>query len=395
MVRARAMHLFRTGKSYYLNAERRLIESIDRSSNKLPAWQAGIWCWLLSSFLSGPRFNTWDWATIHGLRSGDYLRLCQNPLARDLTEPILAYRLTLPTIVWVLNLPALAALALPMIINVAFLGFSFHLVRRRAGGVTATLATVMISLSWGFLPSNWMPGEFTDTVSHLCSVLLLLSTNPAGVVLWVLLGLFNDERTILALPFIFLWHFPPAFTPGWLRGSARWLTAATTAVGIYLLLRHALAAGWIGPGINTPAIYQEFGATITHLQPRIGSWETWALDVVWSFRWSWLIIAAYVGLLAARFRWLSLFTFTGALIAGTLLSGLVLDIGRSIGFMLPAWFLAVAGLQAEDESRARVFLWRVVLALIVTPVIYYVDSAHPLWESPLPFVIWPGLRHFL
>jgi hypothetical protein len=366
----------------------RVLERLERWSSGWNGLQAGLVCWALSTLVASPAFFGWSWEgiTVHS-RARDFLRLCQDPWARDLVEPIMAYRLTVPVFAWVLHLPPLVALAVPYVATIGFLAVSFTALRRRTRPVVAFLATVILSLSFALFWSNWHPG-FTDTVTHLLAACLLLAAGPAWTFAGIFLGVLNDERLVLALPFILCWHYPPAWSGAWVRAAGAWLAAAALSLVCYAFLRHALSTGLLGPGIARPAVYAEIGAHAGAFRPHLGSWAVWALNVFLSFRWAWLVVALYLAALTGKGGQAGPVCFLGAALAlGTLASLVVADVARSVGFMAPAWILATAGLESLRPARLPALLLGVVVALLLTPAFFTFEHFHVQWFRPLPLVI--------
>ncbi|MGA3006558.1 MAG: hypothetical protein ABSE59_01585 [Opitutaceae bacterium] len=361
---------------------------MDEATRNASAWQVALFAWALSTFLASPAFFGWSWEGIAvKSRAADYLSLCKNPLARDLHEPILAYRLTLPVLAWMLHLPPLVALVLPYFAHVGFLAVCFTALRRRVDPLPAALATVIVALSFALFWSNWKPG-FTDTTSHLLAASMLLTPAAGWAFFATFLGLFNDERMVLALPFILCWHFPPAAKIVWIRKTARWSLGIGLALGAYFMVRHALGVGWIGPGIAIPATYKSMGTDVAAFRPHLGSWAVWALNVFLSFRWAWALVIAFAWLLQRRGAWTMLAVFGGFLVFGVLASMSVADVSRSIGYMTPAWLLATVWLAKENQPKLQSCLLWITIALILTPVFYTVEHFQVQWFRPLPLVLW-------
>jgi hypothetical protein len=160
------------------------------------------------------------------------------------------------------------------------------------------------------------------------------------------------------------------------------------ALGVYLVVRHGLSVGWIGPGIRPPEIYKTMQTQVAAFQPCLGSWRVWALNVFLSFRWAWGLILAFAWLLRRRGEWAMLAIFTGFLGFGILGSMSVADVSRSIGYMAPAWLLATAWLAKENEPKLRSGLLWIVIALVCTPVFYTFENFNVHWFRPLPLVLW-------
>ena len=299
----------------------------------------------------------------------------------------MAYRITVPLVAWILHLPPLAALVLPYFAHVGFLSVCFVALRRRATPGTAFLTTAIISLSFALFWSNWRPG-FTDTVTHLLSVSLLLTTSPALVYAAILGGLLNDERMVLALPFVVCWNYPPSATVSWLKSASTWLSTAILSAGTYAFVRHGLTVGWIGAGIAQPEVYQKMGVNLREFRPHLGSWSVWALNVFLSFRWAWVLLLAYPCQLLRESRRTRAAFLVVFVALGALASAAVADVSRSVGFMAPALLLAVAGLKGLGTERLQSLLLWVLVALILTPVFFTFEDYHVQWFRPLPLVLW-------
>src|SRR5215831_5859543 len=71
----------------------------------------GAIIWLFGIFVKFPQGLL---TTSHFPRLDDYLELCANPFARDVS-PILAYRISVPVLAWVLQLPPIICISLPIL----------------------------------------------------------------------------------------------------------------------------------------------------------------------------------------------------------------------------------------------------------------------------------------
>jgi len=131
----------------------------------------------------------------------DLAKMAEHPLRRDLYEPILCFRLTVPLLAHVVGARSVAALyAIQLAFNAAFLGSLFAVLCQRTTKSLAFLATLLFALSQaGQTGNTWFGVQ--DSVAFLCVCILMLSTS-----LWTGLaavaGLFADERIVLAYPFI-------------------------------------------------------------------------------------------------------------------------------------------------------------------------------------------------
>src|SRR5262249_34898000 len=194
--------------------------------------------WLFGIFVKFPQGML---ASNHFPRLADYLKLCANPLARDVS-PILAYRITVPTIAWGLQLSPIVCTLLPFLFLIGAYGILLFVVSKRTGDKTFSL-TVIAGLSLTFFAhwtNRWL--GYPDAFSHLCSALGLLSSNPLFLVLVCILGTLNDERWVLSVPFLLYWHGSDQAK----GGIINWIgvTRAGSGIGIgilfVLLIRHSL-----------------------------------------------------------------------------------------------------------------------------------------------------------
>lgn len=369
--------------------EQRALRVLGTWAERQSAVKVGVFVWLLSTLVAAPALFGWSWETIAlNSRAADYLRLCADPLTRDLNEPILAYRIAVPLLAWALQLPPIAALVLPYLAHVGFLGFVFVALRRRSTATLALLGTTIVGLSFALFWSNWRPG-FTDTFTHLAVGAMLVSSSARVAGLATLLGFLNDERMVLALPFVFLWHLPSFLAAENRRTTTtRWVLAVFAAAVVYAGLRYSLQVGWIGTGVPRPVVYQDISAHIGGFRPHLGSWTVWGLNVFLSFRWAWVLVFAWLILGWREGSRVSVSLAIGALAGGVLASAVVADVARSVGFLFPLLLVAIAGLASRDPQSTGVWLLRIVTALLATPVFFTFEHFQIHWFRPLPLVLW-------
>src|SRR5262249_33555213 len=145
---------------------------------EFPRWQtfllalfAGVGTWLFGVFVKFPQglLTANDFP-----RLDDYLKLCANPLTRDIA-PILAYRLSEPIIAWAFHLPPVICTYLPIL----FLIFSYaiifyvvleHTVDKRFSLLVAGGLSLTFFAHW---TNRWL--GFPDSLSHLASASALIS----------------------------------------------------------------------------------------------------------------------------------------------------------------------------------------------------------------------------
>jgi hypothetical protein len=348
---------------------------------------AGMGAWMLTTFLYSPPF----WVPLAGggpspSRIDDFNALCANPLARDLNEPILAYRVLTPALAWLLGLRGFSGVILQYLAIPATLGLVFHAMTRRGGRATALLATIGVACSYTILWTNTKPG-FPDSITHLAVAALLVSNHRGLLILLTACGTLNDERFVLAIPFLLLWHA----TSGSLRGLVKEGAVPTAAIALGLLIaagvRFALESGRIGPGIEVPELYAELGS-LERRGPHDG-WTSYLVNVVMSYRWLWIV---FVLALLGPARWnAARYGYVVSLVLVVIASAGVADVSRSIGFAFPAFLIAVCDLPRMG-TRPNRWLRPLVFLCLATPC-FHVNQAiggkglNVQLERPLPFSI--------
>lgn len=317
-------------------------------------------------------------------RAADVVRMTANPLTRELNEPIMAYRVVLPTLGWLLGLPGRSVLILPYIALVSALGLVYYLFARRGAGDVGIVLSLGLGCTQFAIWTNSLPG-FADPLTLLATCVCLLTPNGAIAATLCVLGTLNDERFVFAIPFILLWHLT---VEGCSRAKTIQLAACyLLGIGVVLCVRHALTIGWVGPGIEQPEEYGKIQDRALNFLTFLISHPFWlGVNYFMSFRFFWLLFP--VGYLAGRSmgvktseRALYLSSLVGVLVA----SALVWDVSRSVRFAFPALLLAVWWLCRTDPGRALRWLVVALVLCLLTPAFYVgADGLQPY--LPLPFV---------
>lgn len=358
--------------------------------------KSGSMIWMLAVFMASPPFSTWNRANIESSRAADFLRLCHNPLTRDLTEGMLAYRVATPALAWLLHLPPVLSLALPYLLSLCALVVIHRTVSLRGNGRLASLATIGVACSSTFLYTYGCLG-YADALTHLCSAVALIGSAPLAA-LAVLIGCLNDERALLALPFIALWRCPADALPGWKSPRARtaWLRASAPLIagfGAALVVRHALTAGWIGPGIPKPSLYREIANTVGELKPWLESWGVWFVNWLKGPGWLWLLLLP--PLVSSRWRPAPLpaFLLGAAFVLVCLSTFIVADVARSIGFAFPAALLCCVWMHEREPATAEKLALLVACLQVATPAVWIYQKWQWLQFRPFPWECWLFLHN--
>ena len=348
------------------------------------SWALGtaLLTWLLTVLAAAPSLHDFEPERLRQMRSGDYLAMCANPLARTLREPILAHRILPPTIAWALGGSVPVSLALPYVATIGMLALVALASARRSGRTVGAMAALLVGSSSAVTWPNCMLG-YPDSLAHFLAASLLFFRRPWQVGLICLGGLLCDERFALALPLVGIWHAGgPAFGQffRWFRESA---AALALAVAGWLLVRHALEAGWVGPGLEKPKLYGEIYQGVWDFRPWLTGWGVWWLNVLAAYRWCWLLLLA-----GFAFRWRAGYRWETAaacsfLAAGTLSTIVVFDVARSVGFTFLVIPLALCWLAQAVSSRLLPWGRSLVWLCYLTPS-FLVLTGYFIWCRPLP-----------
>jgi len=351
----------------------------------------GLVALLLAVFVSFP--GTILYHPLFGSRIADTLKLSHNLFARDLQEDILAYRIVVPFLSkWTgTNWPWLLVVVYQWLALVLALAISFLAVSRKLGTNGIRFAwplTLGLGLSFFTLWSYYGSGYF-DAITQLTLALALLISRPWALAPLALVGTLNDERFLIAAPFIVLWHARGATLRDLIRSTWPRVAALLVAVGAVGLIRHGLTHGWWGAPISLPKVYRLIWQdVILGLKPfgthsRATGWLVFLVNVFMSFRWLWLVVIAFLFTPLPGVSRTFKILFATALAASLLATATVMDVARSVGFLFPAILLAAVHWIPANPIRAAKQLWWLLLFLIVTPV-FCINGNLPAFWLPLP-----------
>jgi hypothetical protein len=251
--------------------------------------------------------------------------------------------------------------------------------------------TLALALSFFTFWSYYGSGSF-DAVTQLMLALSLLISGPWPLVLFTLVGTLNDERFLIAAPFIVLWHAQGAGLRELVRSSKPQIAGLLFGLAAVLFVRHGLSNGRWGAPILLPKVYQQIWQdVILGLKPfgthsRTTGWLVFLVNVFMAFRWLWWVVIVFLLTPLPNVSRTFKFLFAGALVAGVLSTAAVMDVARSVGFLFPAILLAAVHWIPANPIRAARQLWWILLFLIVTPV-FCINGNLPAFWLPLPLEV--------
>jgi hypothetical protein len=327
--------------------------------------------------------------------------------SRDLTHPLThvppdswmakkVFRLSVPVLVRLFHLNALAVMLAQFALGFALLLAAYHLALRiLKDAVAATfIAAGMAFLYFGRACFTELYYATFDGWGYCFLILALFFRNRGAVFLCASLAAWTDERACLSLPIVMLFHqmrgrdgpprcgakeLLPMTSPRSLDGSA--LAALAALIGYaalreFMTLRyHMQTPLWaVGPSVlkyNRP--YLPFGM-VTFLEGY------------------WLIVFAALGRMLKRGDLFLALAVLGQAAVSTLVAGCVYDITRSGSFLFPIVFVLLAYLKPGwEENRLRRLAFAAMALTFLFPA-YYVVSVWDLFHIDGRPILIEGLR---
>lgn len=368
-----------------MNYFRQKAEALDS------AWEKGGWAARVAIFLVvGATIWTtglsWKYpqgflSLVHFPRLEDFLKLCADPLARDLAEPIVAFRITIPLLSFSLGLGPGASVVLGWLALALGYAVCWVALRRRTGSGYALLVVFGLSQSFFAHASNRWLG-IPDSATLLALAVCLLTTNPFGVAVATVLGMMNDERFLLAAPGLLAWHLVTGESAGrvpmTIKTCCSRLIPLVAGFGIGLLItalaRYALAVGWIGSGIPRLHIYESMAdmpRAASGWQPFASSWPIFFFNILFSWAWMWIYAGYLLFRALPRINRTAAALFALYFVAAVMSTALVIDVSRSMGFMFPVFLSGAAAFYLSSPRRATIVAATVAVLMAITPGIYY------------------------
>lgn len=327
------------------------------------------------------------------MRVDDVLMQALDPLTNDLSEPILGYRIVLPLLAWSTGLTGAGLVLIPVAALVLTLALIFRVLLGRVEPPQALLATTALALTYMTQWGNTHPG-ISDSLTMLCLALVMLRPSPYLLAPCTVLGLLNDERYLLAMPFVLLWHAIDEEKLGAaIKRIAPLLAALALGVLVTKIVRQGITDGWWAPPLLVPPLYAQMRAeVIDTFQPWYRTWWQFTTGALLSFRWVWLLVLAALPCWIRSRPWWYWTGLLSMLAAGTIATMLVFDVERSVGFMWPVIPLAVVALERERPDRLRWLLPAVVALNAITPGLAWSGAGHISGQYPLPYVLYRTYR---
>ncbi|MDP1795217.1 MAG: hypothetical protein Q8K63_13860, partial [Acidimicrobiales bacterium] len=281
-------------------------------------------------------------------------------------ESKLAFRIVPPLLVDTFHLSVEGYYVLQGILGVATLAglaWLFH----HVGYTRRDAALLLVGLSLTFMGAVWFldTQPYFDAIAVSALVLALCVPHPAAVFLGGSIALWTDERSILALGVVALYHLHRSRHGGAVAAGAAF--TAYVALRLWLGHRYGLSTGRseVGPGV-----FFDYGVAlpVAMLLALKGLIVVLAVGYWWAIQdRQWLLVGA------------------GALTAGSLaISMMVNDVTRSTAYVLPGVVVAIVSF--VDRPRKPLVIGLALCALpTITAIVATGAVIEPLtWFPPFP-----------
>jgi hypothetical protein len=265
-------------------------------------------------------------------------------------------RLTLPIIMRVLHADWRVVLALQAVLGVMMLYLVGRIAWQLFGDRVVALASVFgVSAIFAGKAAFLQLGGMGDAFAYAFFTIAAAWRNGPVIAASIFAACFTDERAILAAPLLAVyWAFRDKPAPVWLnRQSVLVVLAIAAALLVRLYLRHAYGL-YVPIGAGRDAGLDVLPRTLLYAQ--------YLLPHVLAGLWLWPLVS---GMLLVRHRQrLALAVLAGAVIVLAGVSFMVLDVDRSLSYLLPIVYVAMAIVAAYRLPLADVRTVAILGALV-------------------------------
>ncbi len=340
------------------------------------------------------------------------MTLAENPLSRDLppVAQLLSYRFLVPSLNYFLGLRGFFVVIIPILSSLINLFLLSRIIRTRTNNNSFTLVNLIgLSLTW-FIAEGTSFWGTTDSVSHLLILIpAAYRVNPLYFIFAIPSSLFNDERSIFAC--VFLWLFlirRDLICNNYLEENKSNLfnlkitrnfifTTFSIFIGIifWLLGRYIIYSGIIAPTPDISTVTNQ----ITDFWEFIGKyWPPQILNYLSSFKWVYffplcLIIKllekssnSFLKIYGFNFKFyfgihFLVFLFYSSII---MING---DVWRSMSYTYIFILESILILYSLNKKFISGLNYWVTFLMLLTPVSFFGKLLTPQISFPLPVVL--------
>jgi hypothetical protein len=245
--------------------------------------------------------------------------------------------------------------------------------------ITATMSLTLV------VATSQVWAGYQDSLGCLAIALALWSESIPLAALAFLVGMFAEERILVAGPLFVMWHAMEESEGRWFRRAALRSASLVLVLGLWLIYYVALQHRQsIGMSSVTSVAFEDFRRYKSYV------WPGW----YYGLRAAWLLPAIFIGRWCLqrgkRWRGALLAAFIGAVLAMSLSVG---DISRVCCLAFPAVLLAADYLYRSGAQSLRYYALAALGLNIVSPCLS-VTQYHVRFFYPLPIAA-PELIHQL
>ena len=347
-------------------------------TGKLWMIKVTLFALILSLFFASPSFTS-DRSDILTKRAAAVAMQIEDlQLFWETNEPSNAmFRVTVPLIASMLGIGLKGTLVLQFLTGILIFLLVGSIVERETGNrLIAFYATLLVALIYpgtaAFLESRY----YFDSFAYLFLLAALWFRSPVSIGFLVLLAGFTDERALIASGFVFLWW---TIKEGgdYSRSKSffnKRSVAVVIALIIYIGIRLFLQSHY---GIQTWSEARSEFLLFDQINNSVmGIWS--GLEA------GWILVSLATIVMIIKERWLALSVFVGVIAVQVVAALSVVDITRSMGYLLPSLLVAILILVKENEVNLKTY---VVVACFVSLIAlnYGVGGKSSIWLFyPLP-----------
>lgn len=250
---------------------------------------------------------------------------------------------------------------------------------------SAAIATFAFAFIWaGNILCSDIRGFF-DVVSFALIVGAMRSKNPFIIFACLLLASFNDERSLIASGFVFLWHLMNSQSNGFahfkdfFRITPIWMSIIGSWVA-YFILRFLM--------VN--AFDFQIGAADIGVKQFLYQFNNLPLGTWLGLEGFWLIIFFTFIILWKSKAWTWLIANCILLLLIIILATAVVDITRSMAYMFPIIFISMLLLQKSAEQQLVRKILLVTFIMCLFPAYYAGGSNLIYFQYPFPIQLLRG-----
>ena len=297
---------------------------------------------------------------------------------RNATNAI--FRITVPLIAKLMGLDVFGAYIIQFVSGILIFALSALIVERETKNrTTAFLITLLIGFIYAGIAAFVETRSYYDSVAFLFLLIAMWFRSPFIIGPSILLAAFTDERAVIAAGFVFIWW--ALHNPSERKGIKPFINVRSLAVliAIFLYFAARLILMQTYGLISFNEARAEFQVFNQINNAPMGIWT--------GLEGGWIIILIALGTLLFKKRVLLLFLFLAVIFAQVIGALAVVDITRSMAYLLPALFVAIAILQKEtNDDFQTIYLVSAIISL--SWLTYYAGGKSSIWLFyPLPIQI--------